>query len=114
MDSAGVRVPRRDASSYSWVAAMVGANGAAGVQLAVDEPVMAIGGFNGSDPYPTLAEFRTLVGEGRIHYFIDSGGFGGQQGGSRSGDRISAWVQGNFTARTVGGVTVYDLTAPTG
>ncbi|MFL5798188.1 MAG: glycosyltransferase family 39 protein [Actinomycetota bacterium] len=113
-DSALVRLLRRDASSFSWVAAMVGANGAAGVQLAVDEPVMAIGGFNGSDPYPTLPQFRTLVRQGRVHYFVGSGGFAGQRGGSQSAGQIAAWVRAHFTARTVGGSTVYDLTAPTG
>jgi hypothetical protein len=52
------------------VAAAVGSNSAAGYQLATQAPVMAIGGFNGSDPSPTLAQFRRWVAEGRIHYFI--------------------------------------------
>ncbi|HEX6888886.1 MAG TPA: glycosyltransferase family 39 protein, partial [Candidatus Nanopelagicales bacterium] len=43
-----------DADSYTWVAAAVGANSAAGYQLATQRPVMAIGGFNGSDASPTL------------------------------------------------------------
>ena len=71
-----------DAASYTWVAAAVGSNTAAGYQLASEEPVMAIGGFNGSDPSPTLAEFQAYVADGEIHYFIGGGGFGGQQGGS--------------------------------
>ena len=29
-----------------------------------------------------------------------------------SNSKIAAWVQASFTARTVGGVTLYDLTAP--
>ena len=38
---------------------------------------MAIGGFNGTDPAPTLAEFENYVKEKQIHYFIASGsGFG--------------------------------------
>ena len=49
-------------------------NKAAGYQLASGEPVMAIGGFNGTDPAPTLAQFETYVAEGKIHYFIASGG----------------------------------------
>ena len=44
-----------DADRYTWVAAAIGSNQAAGYQLATGEPVMAIGGFNGSDPSPTLA-----------------------------------------------------------
>ncbi|MCL6596619.1 MAG: glycosyltransferase family 39 protein [Firmicutes bacterium] len=72
-----VRLLSQDASHYTWVAATVGANPAAGYQLALRRPVMAIGGFNGTDPAPTLAQFRRYVREGRIHYFIVGGlGFG--------------------------------------
>jgi 4-amino-4-deoxy-L-arabinose transferase-like glycosyltransferase len=105
----------RNASKYTWVAASVGANSAAGYQLATGHAVMAIGGFNGTDPYPTLAEFEKLVSAGKVHYFIGGGGFGGGPGGgSASSSAISSWVESHFTASTVGGVTVYDLTAPSG
>jgi 4-amino-4-deoxy-L-arabinose transferase-like glycosyltransferase len=101
-----------DADSYTWVAAAVGSQNASGYQLATQEPVMAIGGFNGSDPSPTLEQFKAYVAEGKIHYFVGGGGMGGQSmGGSSSSSEIAAWVQENFTAQTVGGVTVYDLTA---
>ncbi|MDR6612223.1 4-amino-4-deoxy-L-arabinose transferase-like glycosyltransferase [Leifsonia sp. 1010] len=101
---------KADASSYTWVAAAVGSNSAAGYQLATQEAVMPIGGFNGSDPSPTLAQFQKYVAEGRIHYFI-AGGVGGQaNGGSNASSRIAAWVADTFTAQTVDGVTVYDLT----
>ena len=75
---------------------------------------MAIGGFNGSDPAPTLAQFQQYVAEGRIHYFLGGGRMGGMRGamgGSDAARQISAWVQEHFTATTVGGATVYDLTA---
>ena len=75
---------------------------------------MAIGGFNGSDPAPTLAQFQQYVAEGRIHYFLGggrTGGMRGAMGGSDAARQISAWVQEHFTATTVGGATVYDLTA---
>ena len=63
-------------SRYTWVAATVGANQASGYQLATSKPVMAIGGFNGSDPTPTLAQFQRYVEQGKIHYFIAGGGGG--------------------------------------
>jgi hypothetical protein len=38
------------ASNYTWAAAVVGSNNAAGYQLATELPVMAFGGFNGTAP----------------------------------------------------------------
>ncbi len=97
-----------DSGRYRWVAATVGANNAAGYQLATGAPVLAIGGFNGSDPAPTLAQFQQYVSQHRIHYFI-TGGMGGPGGGSAAAQEIAAWVAANYTATTVGGTTVYDL-----
>jgi hypothetical protein len=111
-DAELVALLRRDADRYTWVAASVGSNSAAGVQPATGEPVMAIGGFNGSDPAPTLEQFQRLVAEGRIHWFLDGGRMGGRSmGGSDAARQISAWVAERFTATSVGGATVYDLTA---
>jgi 4-amino-4-deoxy-L-arabinose transferase-like glycosyltransferase len=116
-----------DANKYTWAAATVNSNNAAGYQLGSREPVMAIGGFNGTDPAPTLAQFEQYVSEGKIHYFISSGGGfggggfggggfgGGGFGGATTGSaddasQITSWVESHFTAETVGGVTVYNLT----
>jgi 4-amino-4-deoxy-L-arabinose transferase-like glycosyltransferase len=100
----------QNASSYRWVAATINANSAASYELATGLPVMAIGGFNGSDPAPTLAEFQDYVSKGQVHYFI--GGGGGMRGGGASAGQIESWVSQNFTATTAGGVTIYDLTKP--
>jgi 4-amino-4-deoxy-L-arabinose transferase-like glycosyltransferase len=99
-----------DASKYRWAAAAVSANQAAGYQLASGEPVMAIGGFNGTDPSPTLAQFQQYVRDGQIHYFI-GGGFGGPGASGGTASQITGWVEQNFTPITIGGVTVYDLSA---
>jgi len=111
-----------DAGQYTWAAATVNSNNAAGYQLASREPVMAIGGFNGTDPAPTLAQFEKYVSEGKVHYFIaGAGGFGGGGfggggfGGAGAGtaddaSQITSWVESHFTAENVGGVTVYNLT----
>ena len=114
---------KANASRYTWVAATVGSNQASGYQLATGLPVMAIGGFNGSDPYPTLAQFQSDVAQHKVHYFIGGGGpgGGGGQGGpggqtaggsatSSPSSQIASWVAANFTSKTIGGVTVYDLT----
>jgi 4-amino-4-deoxy-L-arabinose transferase-like glycosyltransferase len=100
---------QQDAEAWTWSAAVTGANSAAGYQLASGEPVMALGGFNGSDPSPTLAQFQEYVANGEIHYFISGGGMGGGPGGMGGDSSIATWVAANFTATTVDGVTVYDL-----
>ena len=100
---------KTDASSYKWVAAAVGSNSAAGYQLATQEAVMPVGGFNGSDPSPTLAEFKADVAKGEIHYFI-GGTLGASNGGSNVSSQIASWVAAHYTATTVDGVTLYDLT----
>jgi 4-amino-4-deoxy-L-arabinose transferase-like glycosyltransferase len=108
-----VAVLEQNADAYTWIAATTGANNAAGYQLATGEPVMAIGGFNGTDPSPTLAQFQEHVAQGRVHYFIGGGVFGGGRGNgqtSSTSNEIAAWVASNFGAQTVDGVTVYDLT----
>ncbi|MFI9828461.1 ArnT family glycosyltransferase [Streptomyces sp. NPDC051913] len=100
-----------DSGDYTWVAAAIGAQNAASYQLSTGDPVMAIGGFNGTDPSPTLAQFKQYVEDGKIHYFISSGS-GGGMGGSSSGtsSQITSWVEANFKKVTVGSSTFYDLT----
>lgn len=100
-----------NAGDYTWAAAAIGSQNAASYQLATGDPVMAIGGFNGSDPSPTLAQFKKYVEDGRIHYFI-SGGQGGGMGGSGTSSQISSWVEKNYKKVTAGSATFYDLTRP--
>ncbi|GBQ01053.1 phospholipid carrier-dependent glycosyltransferase [Streptomyces spongiicola] len=104
-----------NASAYTWAAAAVGSQNAASYQLATELPVMPIGGFNGSDPSPTLAQFQQYAADGEIHWFIDGGEGGGARGRGPGGDssgEIREWVAANFTKVTVGGTTLYDLTSP--
>ncbi|MFN8081539.1 MAG: glycosyltransferase family 39 protein [Kineosporiaceae bacterium] len=105
---------RANADDFTWVAAAVGSQQAAGLQLGSQLPVMAIGGFNGSDPSPTLAQFQAYVASGKIHYLLASEGGGGRGGPGSSGaaGEISTWVQQNYTQVTIGSVTLYDLTQP--
>ncbi|MFJ2216633.1 glycosyltransferase family 39 protein [Streptomyces sp. NPDC101062] len=98
---------KKNASDYTWVAAAIGSQNAASYQLATEKPVMAIGGFNGSDPSPTLAQFKKYVADGKIHYFLS--GSGGGPGGNGSSS-ITTWVEDTFKKVTVDGTTLYDLT----
>ena len=106
-----------DANDYTWAAAVVGSNNAAGYQLASGAPVMAVGGFNGTDPSPTLEEFKGHVAEQRVHYFIGGkmmmmGNRAGASGGSREAADIAQWVETHYAPMIVDGVTIYDLTGP--
>lgn len=106
-----VKMLQKNSGSYRWVAATTGSQNAASYQLATECSVMPIGGFNGSDPAPTLAQFKKWVKQGLIHYYIAGGQTGGTQiGGSSASSEIASWVQQNFESTTVDGVTVYDLT----
>ncbi|MEU8826236.1 glycosyltransferase family 39 protein [Streptomyces sp. NPDC048636] len=110
----------KDADDYTWVAASIASQNAASYQLATEKPVMAIGGFNGSDPSPTLAQFKEYVKQGKIHYFIASGtgngnGTGNGRGGGDSAgtsSQISSWIESTYKKVTVGDTTLYDLTSP--
>ncbi|HEY6789861.1 MAG TPA: glycosyltransferase family 39 protein, partial [Trebonia sp.] len=111
VDSALVTLLETGASTYKWIAATEGSQEAAPIELAAGgDAVMAIGGFNGTDPAPTLAEFEALVAKHEIHYYVGRGNdsFGGGNGSSA----IASWVAAHFTSETVGGTTVYNLTQP--
>ena len=105
-----------DADDYTWAAAVIGSNNAAGYQLASGAPVMAVGGFNGTDPSPTLEEFKRHVADRQIHYFIGGTMMIGNRAGATSGSReaadIARWVETHYAPVTVDGVIIYDLTGP--
>jgi 4-amino-4-deoxy-L-arabinose transferase-like glycosyltransferase len=117
---------RAGAGGYRWVAAATSAPQAAPYELATGRPVMAIGGFMGTDNAITLAAFQQLVRAGKVHYFIggagpDAGpgagrgagpGGGGFRGGTTTdAGQIATWVVAHYPPETVGGTTLYDLTA---
>jgi 4-amino-4-deoxy-L-arabinose transferase-like glycosyltransferase len=70
---------------------------------------MALGGFNGSDAPLTLAQFKQLVKEGKVRYYITS--TSGMGGGGNS--EISSWAKSAGAVINYGGsqYTVYDLSS---
>ncbi|MDY7543322.1 glycosyltransferase family 39 protein [Cryobacterium breve] len=101
------------ASTARWAAAVDGSQSAATLELSTGVAVMAIGGWS-SDPTPTLAEFQAAVAAGDVGYYISGsqGGGGGMGGGDSTATAIATWVAATYTATTVGGSTVYDLSSP--
>jgi 4-amino-4-deoxy-L-arabinose transferase-like glycosyltransferase len=99
-----------------WAAATNSAGSSAPLQISSGRPVMAIGGFTGSDNAPTLAQFEAWVKAGYISYYVSGSGVGGGGGGAAGGgggssaSQIASWVAAHYTATTVGGTTVYKLT----
>ncbi|MFC7677131.1 glycosyltransferase family 39 protein [Mycolicibacterium sp. GCM10028919] len=95
-----------------WAAAAIGSMQVSDLELKTGESLMAIGGFTGGDPSPTLAEFQQYVADGQVRYFIasDRGGPPGRRGGSAG--EITSWVEQTFAKSDVGGTTVYDLESP--
>jgi 4-amino-4-deoxy-L-arabinose transferase-like glycosyltransferase len=107
----------------TYLVAAFGSQSSSSIIIASGRPVVTIGGFNGSDPAPTLAQFEQLVSSGQLRYvLIDGsgrgGGFGGPGGGG--GSQISSWVTQHGTAvpaSAYGGIasggTLYDLQGAT-
>jgi 4-amino-4-deoxy-L-arabinose transferase-like glycosyltransferase len=91
--------------SATWIVAVSDAMNAAQIELATGQPVMAMGGWSGSDNAITLSELKSDVASGKLRFAI----VGGQGGEGTSATAISAWIVANGKAVTVGSTTVYDL-----
>ena len=74
---------------------------------------MTIGGFNGADPAPTVAQLEAMVKAGELKYVLVGGG-GGMGARRRSSSELSTWAQEHGTAVTDAGVsngTLYEVSA---
>lgn len=101
----------RNSGDVRWAAAVTGSQNAASLQLASNASVMPIGGFNASDSSPTLEQFEAYVAAGEIRYYVLGSIIGRSNGGSDAATAIAEWVEAHFTATTVAGTTVYDLSS---
>jgi hypothetical protein len=90
---------RANQGSTTFLVATGSANQAAPIILETGQPVMALGGFLGSDPILTVDELQTLIQQNEVRFFLADGrgGPGGPGGpGGRSG--IMSWVQSTCAA----------------
>ena len=100
--------------SAKYLVAATGSQTTAGIIIASGEPVVTIGGFNGGDPAPTVAQLEAMVKAGELKYVLVGGGMGGGPGGGSSSSELSTWVQEHGTAVTDAGVsngTLYAVSA---
>ena len=100
-------------TNTEWSAAVLRSSTAAGFELSTDTAVMAIGGFSGTDPVPTLSQFQADVAQHKVAYYIVVNNRGHGPGwGSRGHADIAKWVATTFRATNVGDATVYNLSTP--
>ncbi|HUB68846.1 MAG TPA: glycosyltransferase family 39 protein [Acidimicrobiales bacterium] len=103
-----VAMLQREARSFKWVGAVVGGDPAAGYELATGLPVLAVGGFAGTDAYPSLVQFEGMVRSGEIHYFVTPG-LPQPCGHPDDACLVAAWATAHFKGLRAGGVQLYDL-----
>jgi 4-amino-4-deoxy-L-arabinose transferase-like glycosyltransferase len=75
-----VRYLEQHQGSATYLVAVNGSQTAAPFILDSGKAVIAMGGFTGTDPTPTLSEFEHLVATGEVHYVYVSSGTGGGGG----------------------------------
>jgi 4-amino-4-deoxy-L-arabinose transferase-like glycosyltransferase len=102
--------------SATWLVAVSSANSGASIQLATGRPVLAMGGFSGSDPAMTVARLQQLVASGQLRYVL-VGGFGGPGGGDGSTQAVTTWITQHGRAVNYSGSgssSLYDLSGAAG
>lgn len=108
-------------SACRWAAATYPGQTAAKYQLAIGKPVMALSGFMGVDPSPTLQQFKKDVDVGNIcflvwqqshldvHPVVARDVLADVPERSSTLIEISNWVKTTFPSEVVDGARVYDL-----
>jgi 4-amino-4-deoxy-L-arabinose transferase-like glycosyltransferase len=92
-----------------WIVAANGSGEAGQIEIATGLPVMAMGGFTGSDPAPSLGQLKTYIASGKLRYVLIGGNGSGFFAGS-SNDRTS-WVTSTCKPVSYGtgtGAALYD------
>jgi 4-amino-4-deoxy-L-arabinose transferase-like glycosyltransferase len=86
VSSALVKYLEAHQGSATYLVAAVGSNTAGAIALQTGRNVIAMGGFDGSDPTPSLAQLRQLVAAGKLHFVLLSGrGRGGAPAAAGAG-----------------------------
>jgi len=75
----------------TWLVAVTNAQSASSIILRTGLPVIAMGGFTGSDPAMTVTKLQGYVRAGKLHYVLTGGG--GPGGGGNSS--VTSWVAKN-------------------
>lgn len=119
VDSALVAYLKAHQGSARYLFATLSSQSAAPYIIVTGKPVLALGGFSGSDQILTLSQLKTLIREGQVRYFLAGGGGGGFGGGAGNAQLVQ-WIEANFSqvsASAIGGSStgaqLYVVTAAT-
>jgi hypothetical protein len=96
--------------SALWIVAANGSGEAGSIELATGLPVMAMGGFTGSDPAPSLEQLKSYFATGKLRFILLGGTGGGPFCGGGSDGR-TAWVTSTCKSVSYGtgtGAALYD------
>lgn len=120
-NSALIKYLETHKGSAKYLVAVVSSNEADSIILTTNQPVMALGGFSGSDPILTTSQLAALVKSGAVRYFLLSGTGGGGPGGQST---LTTWIiqhatvvsssqwQSSSTSSGLGGAsTLYEFTS---
>ncbi|MDQ4501885.1 glycosyltransferase family 39 protein [Sinomonas sp. ASV322] len=91
-----------------WLAATYPAQDAAMTQLTTGRPTLALGGWLGLDPAPTLDQFKSWAAHGDIEFFVDHPAMRAY-GIGRQSAAIAAWVEATYEGKKVNDAVVYRL-----
>jgi 4-amino-4-deoxy-L-arabinose transferase-like glycosyltransferase len=113
-DSALISYLEAHKGSAKYLVAVISSNEADSIILETNQPVMALGGFSGSDPILTTSQLAALVKSGAVRYFLLDGiGSGGGSGGSQSA--LITWIEQHSTvvssSSTGGTAQLYEITS---
>lgn len=97
-------------TTATWAAAMVGSETAANYQLESGRSMLPIGGFDGTDPFPTLEQFQTMVDKGKVASLVIQELPPLTLEGRGESAKIVEWVRANFPSEQIGAAQYYDLT----
>ena len=114
-NSALVQYLEANRGGYTFLLAVPSSQEASSIILWTGDPVMAMGGFSGSDPILTVAQLQQAVANHVVRFFL-VGGMGGPGGGNNA---ITAWIEahGTVVQQTgtsgggFGGGTLYEVTS---
>lgn len=104
-----VDILRQTPVSIRWPGAVVGSQSAARYELESQRAVLAVGGFDGTDPFPTLDQFKAMVGRGDVGYLIVGQLPPATSLGIGESAKIYQWVKDSFPCQKISGECVYRL-----